>query len=85
MAWQNLGGDTEKLTVMDKRHVEDAQGMFKAITEQLELHVNTRRHVVTVFRQRRTGMVDLRVKNRFLLQVINSRSVSYLLSKHTIL
>ena len=47
MAWQNLGGDTEKLTVMDKRHVEDPQGMFKAITEQLELHVNTRRHVLT--------------------------------------
>ena len=79
MAWQTLGGDTEKLTVLDKRHVEDAKGMFEAITDQLELHV------ITVFRQRRTGMVDLRVKNRFFLQVINSRSVSYLLSKHTIL
>ena len=70
IAWQYLGGDTEKLTVMDKRHVEDAQGMFEAIIDQLELHVKTRRHVITVFRQRRTGLVDLRVWNRFLLQVI---------------
>ena len=68
-SWQTIGGDTEKLAVLDKRHVEDAQGMFEAIMEQLELHVKERRHVVTVFRQRRPGLVDLRVWTRFLLQV----------------
>ena len=68
--WQTKGGDAENLVVLDKRHVEDALGMFEAIIEQLELHVKERRHVVTVFRQRRPGLVDLRVWNRFLLQVM---------------
>ena len=73
-SWQTRGGDTENLAVLDKRHVEDALGMFEAIIEQLELHVKERRHVVTVFRQRRPGLVDLRVWNRFLLQVMVDQS-----------
>ena len=63
VVWKNL-------RVFDKRHVEDAEGMFKAICDHLAYSNNggNIRPAITVFRQREPGKADTRVWNNMLCQ-----------------
>jgi len=75
MAWRNAPRCParviwKKLTVFDKRHIDDAEGMFKAILEHLEYSNNggNIRPAITVFRQREPGKKDPRVWNGLMCQ-----------------
>ena len=75
MAWRNAPRCParviwKKLTVFDKRHIDDAEGMFKAILEHLEYSNNggNIRPAITVFRQREPGKTDPRVWNGLMCQ-----------------
>ena len=75
MAWRNAPrcparAIWKKLTVFDQRHIDDAEGMFKAICEHLEYSNNggNIRPAITVFRQRELGKKDPRVWNGLMCQ-----------------
>ena len=75
MAWRNAPRCParviwKKLTVFDKRHIDDAEGMFKAIKEHLAYSNNggNIRPAITVFRQREPGKKDPRVWNSLMTQ-----------------
>ena len=62
MAWRNAPRCPARviwknLTVFDKRHIDDAEGMFIAIKEHLAFSNNggNIRPAITIFRQRRPG------------------------------
>ena len=63
VVWKNLA-------VFDKRHVDDAEGMFRAICEHLDFSNNggNIRPAITVFRQREEGKTDPRVWNNLMCQ-----------------
>ena len=60
----------KKLQVFDKRHIDDAEGMFKAILQHIEFSNNggNIRPAITVFRQRQLGKKDPRVWNNLVIQ-----------------
>ena len=75
MAWRNAPRCPARviwksLTVFDKRHVDTADEMFKAICDHLEYSNNggNIRPAITVFRQRTAGKTDPRVWNNLIVQ-----------------
>jgi len=75
MAWRNAPRCPARviwknLTVFDKRHIDDAEGMFIAIKEHLAFSNNggNIRPAITIFRQRRPGKKDPRVWNNLMCQ-----------------
>jgi nitric oxide synthase oxygenase domain/subunit len=59
----------QKLTVFDCRDVTDADGMFAAICRHLEVSLNMGniQPAITIFRERRPGVKDVRVWNSLIL------------------
>ena len=75
MAWRNAPRCPARviwknLTVFDKRHIDTADEMFKAICDHLEYSNNggNIRPAITVFRQRIAGKPDPRVWNNLMCQ-----------------
>ena len=60
----------KSLTVFDRRHIDTAEEMFRAICEHLEFSNNggNIRPAITVFRQRTPGKTDPRVWNNLMCQ-----------------
>ena len=75
MAWRNAPRCPARviwksLSVFDKRHIDTAEEMFKAICDHLEYSNNggNIRPAITVFRQRIAGKTDPRVWNNLMCQ-----------------
>eukprot|EP00092_Neocalanus_flemingeri_P020673 GFUD01022403.1.p1 GENE.GFUD01022403.1~~GFUD01022403.1.p1 ORF type:complete len:1266 (+),score=266.98 GFUD01022403.1:84-3881(+) len=73
-AWRNTSRCVariiwKKLRVLDFRHISDSNGMFSAICEHLEMSLNGGAIVpcISVFRERRPDLLDIRVWNNLLL------------------
>ena len=56
---------------MDKRNINDTDGMFQAICEHIEYSYNNGaiRPTITIFRKRQEGMPDMRVWNQLMISM----------------
>ena len=56
---------------MDKRNIDDTDGMFQAICDHIEYSYNngTVRPTITVFRKRQDGIPDMRVWNQLMISL----------------